>query len=105
MRKLDIRLKVFCFVVPAQAGTQGFQSLALGPRFRGGDDLRGLRVWITASFAGTTTKWLPRSRRLGARMSALSRRALSPLYPCGVGAHDPSGFAGQSATTRERLCK
>src|SRR5215831_4993307 len=24
------------FVVPAKAGTQGFQSLALGPRFRGG---------------------------------------------------------------------
>ena len=43
VRKLDIRLKVFCFVVPAKAGTQGFQSLALGPRFRGGDELRGLR--------------------------------------------------------------
>jgi hypothetical protein len=51
---------VFCFVVPAQAGTQGFQSLApcslpgasLGPRFRGGDDVRGLRDWITASVAG-----------------------------------------------------
>jgi hypothetical protein len=28
-------------VVPAQAGTQGFQSLALGPRFRGGDE-----VWV-----------------------------------------------------------
>jgi len=26
-------------VIPAQAGIQGFQSLALGPRFRGGDDL------------------------------------------------------------------
>jgi hypothetical protein len=45
---------VFCFVVPAQAGIQGFQSLALGPRFRGGDDVRGLRDWITASFAGVT---------------------------------------------------
>jgi hypothetical protein len=26
------------FVIPAQAGIQGFQSLALGPRFRGDDD-------------------------------------------------------------------
>jgi hypothetical protein len=27
-------------VVPAQAGTQGFQSLALGPAFRGGECVR-----------------------------------------------------------------
>jgi hypothetical protein len=33
-----------CFVVPAKAGTQGFQSLALGPRFRGGDDWRSLPI-------------------------------------------------------------
>ena len=39
-------------VVPAQAGTQGFQSLALGPRFRGGDDWRMLPIWITASESG-----------------------------------------------------
>ena len=52
VRKLNFRLKVFCFVVPAQTGTQGFQSLALGPRFRGGDDLRGLRDLITPSNAG-----------------------------------------------------
>jgi hypothetical protein len=56
VRKLDIHLTVFCFVVPAQAGTQGFQLLALGPRFRGGDDLSGLRDWFTASFAGVTGK-------------------------------------------------
>jgi len=37
--KLGFRSKIFCFVVPARAGTLGFQSLALGPRFRGGDDL------------------------------------------------------------------
>jgi hypothetical protein len=54
VRKLNFCLKVVCFVVPAQAGTQGFQSRPLGPRFRGGDDLRGLRDLITASFAGVT---------------------------------------------------
>jgi hypothetical protein len=29
------------FVIPAQAGIQGFQSLSLGPRFREGDELMG----------------------------------------------------------------
>ena len=40
------------FVVPAQAGTQGFQSLALGPRFRGGDGFERARNWITDLKAG-----------------------------------------------------
>ena len=39
-------------VIPAQAGIQRFQSLALGPRFRGGDDLVGRRHFFTRSKAG-----------------------------------------------------
>ena len=44
------------FVVPAQAGTQRFQSLALGPRFRGGDGSGGIPNLTTAAFAGATRK-------------------------------------------------
>jgi hypothetical protein len=54
-------LMIFCFVVPAEAGTQGFQSLApcsppgasLGPRFRWGNAVKGLCDWLTASKVGT----------------------------------------------------
>src|SRR5215471_12843588 len=52
-----------CFVVPAQAGTQRFQSL--GPRFRGGDDSRRAANLITASQVGVHGRglehrpWIP----------------------------------------------
>jgi hypothetical protein len=38
-------------VIPAQAGIQGFQSLALGPRFRGDDDF-GWTAGFLHSLAG-----------------------------------------------------
>src|SRR5438128_4996748 len=34
------------------SGNPGISVTCSGPRFRGGDDVRGLRDWITASFAG-----------------------------------------------------
>jgi hypothetical protein len=39
-------------VIPAQAGIQTFQSLALDPRFRGGDDLAGRPHFLTPASAG-----------------------------------------------------
>jgi hypothetical protein len=36
-------------VVPAKAGTQGFQPLALGPRFRGNDEFMRSEDFLTAS--------------------------------------------------------
>jgi hypothetical protein len=39
-------------VVPPNAGTQGFQPLALGPRFRGDDEFLRSEDFLTASFAG-----------------------------------------------------
>ncbi len=39
-------------VFPAKAGTQGFQSPALGPRFRGDDELSCPQDFLTASKAG-----------------------------------------------------
>jgi len=36
-------------VIPAQAGIQGFQSLALGPRFREGDGFGRQRNFFTSS--------------------------------------------------------
>ena len=38
-------------VIPAQAGIQGLQSVALGPRFRGGDKLVGPQYFFTRSKA------------------------------------------------------
>ena len=60
--KLVLACQAYFSVVPAQAGTQGFQSLApcscqgqaLGPRFRGGDEFGCAWNWITASCAGMT---------------------------------------------------
>ena len=37
---------------PRKRESRDFSHLPLGPRFRGGDDVRGLRDWITASEAG-----------------------------------------------------
>jgi hypothetical protein len=39
-------------VIPAKAGIQEFQSLALGPRFRGGDDLAASAFLSQALSAG-----------------------------------------------------
>jgi hypothetical protein len=73
-------LNGFYFVVPAQAGTQGFQSLALGPRLRGGDDLRGLRDFITASCAGKTSNGL-RGRGTHTPISSHARKRGSRACP------------------------
>jgi len=50
---------MFVPVVPAKAGTQEFQSLALGPRLRGDDEFVRPQDILTTSripaFAGMTT--------------------------------------------------
>ena len=44
-------------VIPAQAGIQGFQALALDPRFRGGDEIGRMTGFHTVS--GTTRLFVP----------------------------------------------
>jgi hypothetical protein len=62
----NLKELLLLLVIPAQAGTPGFQPLALGPRFRGADDSGWMARFFTACFAGVTITFMPRGsdRRL-----------------------------------------
>jgi hypothetical protein len=47
------------WITSSKAGTQGFQSLALGPRFRGDDEFARPQDFLTASFAAMTRLLMP----------------------------------------------